>query len=301
MSSWISWAVYDENGLPLASLPIGPGGVELVDYRDSTGARSQPTIVNRGGGQYGFQPSQADRDAGTAYLVKNGTGFPSYVSGPVTTPAKPMSVWALFDQDGVLWTGAPATISSFLGPTPAVGVQARRTYLMVVAPNPALHQQDISFIAASPPGADPQFVHDEFALTPAPVVTSPASPTPISDCAATNDLSDAIEMLRSGCYIVTRSSPTSMLNGRRVAPSTSTFEIVASAQPASGRDLRRLPEGIRTRETMAVFTRTELFQARPEAAQEADRVAIDGASFEVQIVERWAALGNYFRCVVARI
>ena len=301
MTSWINWAVYDENGQPLASLPIGVGGVEFVDYRDSAGARALPTIVNRGGGQYGFQPTQADRDAGTAFLVKNGTGFPSYVSGPVTTPAKPMSVWALFDGDGNLWAGGPATISSYLGPSPTVGIEARRTYLMVVQPNLAFHNADISFVAASPPGADPQFVHDEFALSPVPVAVVPAVPTPVSACANTFDMSDAIACLASGCYTVTRSSTTTVVNGRRAAPATSTFEIVASIQPATGRDMKRLPEGIRTTEIMTVFTSTELFQALPESAREADRVAIDGGSFEMQVVERWAALGNYWRCVVARI
>lgn len=116
-----------------------------------------------------------------------------------------------------------------------------------------------------------------------------------------DDLSDVIELLQSGTYVVTRPGTTTMLNGRRVAPSSTTFDITASAQPASGRSIQRLPEGLRSTEAMDVYTTTELRQARPEAGVEADRIAIDDGVFEVQTVMRWNKLGNFYKVTATRV
>lgn len=116
-----------------------------------------------------------------------------------------------------------------------------------------------------------------------------------------DDLSDVIELLQSGTYTVTRPNPTTLLNGRRVEPTSTTFEITASAQPASGRSIASLPEGLRSSESMDVFTRTELRQARPDASVEGDRISIDGAVFEVANVKRWNKLGNFYRATVVRL
>ena len=115
------------------------------------------------------------------------------------------------------------------------------------------------------------------------------------------DLSDAIELLQSGSYVVTRPNATTLLNGRRVEPTTTTFDITASVQPASGRSIQGLPEGLRSSESMDVFTATELRQARPDASVEGDRISIDGAVFEVVNVKRWNKLGNFYRATVVRL
>jgi len=302
----ISWAVYDENSQPADSLPIGPGGIEFVDYIDEDlVARSQPAIQNLGGGQYGFEPPNADLQDGVAYLIRNGAGFPSFIAGAVTTPANPLSVWALFDEEGEPWAGAPASIASYIGPLPALTIQPVRPYLMAVRPSlTLLTQGDMAFIAASPAGAEPLFFQDSFALGLMPTPVAPAIPATPAPDACTNqvgDLSDVIEMLASGCYQVTRKAVTTRVNGRRVAPAVSTFEIIASVQPASGREVERLPEGLRSRETMTVYTRSELRPAQPESGTEADRISIDGADFEVLSVRRWNKLANFFNATVVRV
>lgn len=301
----ISWAVFDENNQPLSSLPIGPGGVEFIDYIDEDlVSRPQPIIQNLGGGVYGFEAPNEDLQDGVAYLVKNGTGFPAYTSGVVTTPASPVTAWALFDADGNLWTGGPSTIASYIGPTPAPTIQAVRPHLMLIRPSLALLATgDMQILAASPAGAEPAFVHESFGLGLMPTPVAPAIPATAAPDACSNmvgDLSDVIEMLASGCYVVTRKGVTARVNGRRSAPVTTTFEIIASVQPASGRDTDRLPEGLRSREAMTVYTKTELRPAQPEVGTEADRISIDGATFEVGAVRRWNRLANFYNATVVR-
>lgn len=302
----ITWVVYDENGAPAPAMPIGPGGLELVDYLGfDLVDRTKPTIVNLGGGEYGFSVPTADTAAGVAFLVKNGTGFPAYVSGVSAPPTSPASVWALFDGDGALWTGAPATLSAFRGIPTSPPVVALRTYLMGVRPSISpVTGGEVSIIGAAPAGAEPAFFHDTLtvAAAAAPSSPAPAADSPVClDAGLGADLSDVIELLASGCYRVSRPGTTSILNGRRIGPTFTTFDITASAQPASGRSIERLPEGLRSNEAMDVFTETELRQARPEAGVEGDRIAIDGAVFEVQVVRRWDKLGNFFRATVTRV
>lgn len=113
------------------------------------------------------------------------------------------------------------------------------------------------------------------------------------------NLADTVASLASGTYTVTRYSASAYgTDGRLDAPTTSTFSILASVQPLTGRDLQRLPEGLRTAELLAVFTETEL--KTQGATQDPDSVSIDGFSYEVQTVDRWGTLGNYYRAVVAK-
>jgi hypothetical protein len=110
------------------------------------------------------------------------------------------------------------------------------------------------------------------------------------------DMSDAVALLTSGTYTVTHRTASAYTDGRRTAPTTSTESITASVQPASGRDIQRLPEGKRDRETIVIFTATQL-KVGLAGAQEADLISVNGSSFEVTTVEPWAALGNFYRCV----
>ncbi len=114
------------------------------------------------------------------------------------------------------------------------------------------------------------------------------------------DLSSVLESFATGSYTVTRQSPSSYgADGRLVAATPSYFEIRASVQPVSGRDLQRLPEGLRTSEIIAVFTATELRTQGP--SQDPDLIEIDGDTYEVQKVERWATLGAYYRALALKV
>lgn len=113
------------------------------------------------------------------------------------------------------------------------------------------------------------------------------------------DLSNAITTLASGTYAVTRRSGSSYSAGRLVVGTGTAISIIASVQPATGLVVRRLPEGKRNREAMTLWTKTELKTA--QAAQLCDLIVIDGGTFEVESVQRWAALGNFYECVVLRL
>jgi len=114
-------------------------------------------------------------------------------------------------------------------------------------------------------------------------------------------MADVIALLASGTYSVTRPGITGIDSGRRVAGVTTSFSITASVQPASGRQMDRLPEGLREREGMTLWTPTELRTAQVSEGIEADLVSIDGSTFEVVAIDRWAALGNYYRATVTRV
>lgn len=115
----------------------------------------------------------------------------------------------------------------------------------------------------------------------------------------TDDLSDVIDELANGSFVVTRKGPTTYVGGHRQAPTSSTFEMIALITPASGRTLMRLPEGLRTIETLDIYTKTELFTAR--ATGEPDLVTYNGQQYQVQEVDRWQPSGNFFRAIATKV
>lgn len=112
------------------------------------------------------------------------------------------------------------------------------------------------------------------------------------------DSARLISRFATGTYTVTRRTASTYVAGRAVAGSSSTLTITASVQPASGRELERLPEGRRAKETRVLYTTTPLYVGGQGAAYEADRIAIGGATWEVQHVEAWPAAGGYTRALV---
>lgn len=116
------------------------------------------------------------------------------------------------------------------------------------------------------------------------------------------DAGDLINSFSTGTYAVTRTAAATLVKGKRVAGATSTVNIIASVQPASGRDLLRLPEGRRSVETRIVYTATQLFVGAQGAGFESDVVTIDGEKWEVQQVQSWESVDpTYWRCIVQAV
>jgi hypothetical protein len=116
------------------------------------------------------------------------------------------------------------------------------------------------------------------------------------------DLSGVVLSLASGTYTVTRrtvADPPYDADGIATAISTTTLSATGSIQPASGRDLKRLPEGRRTSESRVFFTPTELRSVA--SGQEADLISADGDTWEVSNIEPWPALGNYYRAIITKV
>ena len=114
-----------------------------------------------------------------------------------------------------------------------------------------------------------------------------------------DDMSDVVDSFATDSYVVTRRSPSTYTNGRLNAPTDTLLTILASVQPAEGRDLQRLPEGNRTQEVRAIYTSTELFTQGP--GQDPDILAIEGYAYEVQRVEQFGMVGKYFKALALKI
>lgn len=115
------------------------------------------------------------------------------------------------------------------------------------------------------------------------------------------NLASTIERLGGARVRVTRpGAPTLDGHGRAVDGRESVVTVEACVQPLSGRELLRLPEGLRTRETVAVYSPVELRTANASTGALADQVHHAGGVFEVELVEAWGHLGGYWRAVAAR-
>ena len=79
---------------------------------------------------------------------------------------------------------------------------------------------------------------------------------------------DSITSLANATLTVTRRRQAAPVDGRDQAPTTSTFTIVASAQPTSGRDLQRLPDGKISADLWTVYTKTRLYLGATDAGTE---------------------------------
>lgn len=114
-----------------------------------------------------------------------------------------------------------------------------------------------------------------------------------------DDLSDVVDELATGIYVVTRPAPSVFINGRRQNPSSTVFEVRAAVFPASGRQLERLPEGLRTSEVLRVITKTELKTA--SSGGEPDRITVRGIDYQVHQVQSWQPSGKFFEALVTKV
>jgi len=114
------------------------------------------------------------------------------------------------------------------------------------------------------------------------------------------DAADLINSFATGTYAVTRRRASTFdANGVAIPdPSPIALQAVGCEQPATGRDLLRLPEGRRAVETRVLYTSTLLQIGGQGSGYEADRVTIDGATWEVQQVQTWPAAVGYYRCIL---
>jgi hypothetical protein len=92
-------------------------------------------------------------------------------------------------------------------------------------------------------------------------------------------------LLGAEYYTVTRPGAVTFVGGLRQVAAGSTFSIYASVQPLTGRQLQMLPEAFRTAARYKLYTESQL-QVAAEGRL-ADRVSVDGESFEVHELGVW--------------
>ena len=117
------------------------------------------------------------------------------------------------------------------------------------------------------------------------------------------DLSAEVLALSGNTLSVSRLAAQSFdANGRLIAPSVaSTLTVVASVQPMTSDDTKRLPEGLRNRSGVSVWCVTELRGADVTAGIPGDTFTFDGRTFEVTSAERWADLGNFWKHLCVQV
>lgn len=169
MATPITWALYDNSGAPL--LGATPTFVDFC-LRNGAVVTPAPTIIELGGGLYGFEPTSQHEQQGICYLINNGTGAnPARIAGGIGIPSLPFSVWYLEDGAGALWTGAPPTIAagnyrSMTSVLTAPPIVAARSYLFSLTPVQADADVGVTFLSNSPAGAFPESVQDNLKSVP---------------------------------------------------------------------------------------------------------------------------------------
>lgn len=104
---------------------------------------------------------------------------------------------------------------------------------------------------------------------------------------------------QTGTYAVSRRTATTTgTDGRTVLGTESTFNIDASVQNLTGKELQQLSESQRTSERRNLWTLSTLRTLA--AAGAADRVTIDGAVWLVEKLEDYLVLGGFYKVTVVR-
>jgi len=84
-----------------------------------------------------------------------------------------------------------------------------------------------------------------------------------------------------------RFGPSTSVKGR-TSPGTETpFQFTSSVQPASGKEKLTLPEGVREKNVLRLYTSTLLKSVSEKNNTRADIITIDGDEFEVIRVLPW--------------
>ena len=101
-----------------------------------------------------------------------------------------------------------------------------------------------------------------------------------------------IARFATGTYTVTREVRGVDANGYEEVTDSDEFDILASVQQLTGRELQALTEGERKPETRKLYTAT--------AVQAGDFVSIDGEDWEVGNVQDQSPLGAYYKAIISK-
>ena len=104
-------------------------------------------------------------------------------------------------------------------------------------------------------------------------------------------LIDVIGVFKTAAsYAGIRTAVGGYTNGRYASGAQTALSIVASVQPATGRQKLILPEAYHSEETKVIYTTTEL--KTQDGSYEPDILTINGDIYSVVKVDHWEAFGN---------
>jgi len=105
-------------------------------------------------------------------------------------------------------------------------------------------------------------------------------------------------------YTVTRPlAAATYVKGRLVKAATEEIEIQATIQPLNSKEVLLLPEGQRTKETIKIYSATELNPGSNKTKKNGDTIAYDGNGYEIISVADWSKMNGikHFKMVGQKI
>ena len=88
--------------------------------------------------------------------------------------------------------------------------------------------------------------------------------------------------------------------GRTITPAPTEEQIQGSFQPLNGKEREALPEGVRSSETLKVYTGVDLRTADQHEGTPADEIEYDGRRFVVYQVDKWPKLLDHYKALLIR-
>ena len=102
--------------------------------------------------------------------------------------------------------------------------------------------------------------------------------------------------------IITRTSAGSYVNGTFVAGSPSTITIQASIQPATGEDMKSLPEGRRLDDYVKVYTDSDLQVLEESSGIQPDKLEWRGHTYEcISADVRQMGIISHFKYIFSKV
>lgn len=115
------------------------------------------------------------------------------------------------------------------------------------------------------------------------------------------DVSDVVASFATETLQVQRAGAAPTYNNGVLVPAARTVVPIAGhVQPSGGRDVLRLPEGLRSREVVTAWTVADLV-ATVEDGPPGDRFTWRGNMYEVQVLKSWVSSGGYCEAVCTRV
>jgi hypothetical protein len=115
-------------------------------------------------------------------------------------------------------------------------------------------------------------------------------------------VSMAIDCFETPITVRRTNQATTFVNGRAQIPTdVDTFQVIhVSVQPMQARERQVLPELIRDRELLKMYTKTLLQSVDVEGKVRADRLTYNDHEYVVQSIEDWFAHGGYYKVVAVK-
>jgi hypothetical protein len=116
-----------------------------------------------------------------------------------------------------------------------------------------------------------------------------------------DDLSDIVGELGRALDVIRRLPPDVAYGRVQSAPAEKIVKCMASIQPLTSRELEYLPEGLRNKGAVRVFSDMLLLTIDSSEHRLADRFYDNGALWEVYKADDWGSVAGYYASTAVRV